>query len=158
MVIMMTFQLEDCIFFQLAKASQLGTRFWAGWVSEFGITPAQAMVVNFLGHEDRITARELAIRTSLDRATLTGVLDRLETACFLERIPHPEDRRARLIALTDEGRSLAGKIFARVVEANKDFLKPLAAEEQKTLKKLLTRLRQNAAETLPQEKEKREEK
>lgn len=159
MVILMAFQLEDCIFFQLAKASQLGTRFWASRVSEYNITPSQAMVVNFLGHEDRITARDLALRTALDRATLTGVIDRLETAGYLKRMPHPEDRRAQLIALTEQGKELAGKIFARVIEANREFLKTLDEGEQEMLKKLLARLRQNAAaETLPQNEENREEK
>lgn len=139
----MSFQVEDCIFFQLAKTSQIGTRYWAGCVSEYGITPAQAMVLNFLGHQDRITARELAQRTLLDGATLTGILDRLESAGYLKRMPHPDDRRAHLILLRRQGKDLAQKIYSRMIEANQQFLASLDDMERRTLKNLLGRLRKN---------------
>jgi hypothetical protein len=50
-------KVKDCIFFQLTKASQAGIGFWTGKVKHLGVTASQAMVLNFLGEEDRILAR-----------------------------------------------------------------------------------------------------
>ena len=136
---------DSCIFFQLSKASQAGARFWANAVSRYHLTAVQAMVVNFLGLEDRITSHELGKRTVLDSATLTGILDRLETAGVLERRKHPNDRRAILVCLTDEGRQLAGNLLALVAEANRDFLSGLTPGEQKTLRHLLRKVRESCA-------------
>jgi MarR family transcriptional regulator, organic hydroperoxide resistance regulator len=136
----MPFKVESCIFFQLAKASQAGNRFWAGFVAKFGITPAQAMVLNFLGQEDEVTSCSLGRRTSLDSATLTGILDRLETARLIERRRHPEDRRAIHICLTDTGRKISGELYNVVIDANKEFLATLTIQEQQTLKSLLGKI------------------
>jgi DNA-binding MarR family transcriptional regulator len=37
---------------------------------------------------------------------MTKLLDRLESKGLLQRRPHPDDRRAVMIELTDEGRAL----------------------------------------------------
>jgi MarR family transcriptional regulator, organic hydroperoxide resistance regulator len=136
----MPFKVEDCIFFQLAKASQMGTRFWAGFVAKLGITPAQAMVLNFLGQGDEVTSRALGRRTSLDSATLTGILDRLETAGLIERRRHPADRRAIHICLTATGHKISDELYNMVIEANTEFLATLTTQEQQTLKSLLGKI------------------
>jgi DNA-binding MarR family transcriptional regulator len=53
-------QKTDCIFFQFAKAYQLGNRFLTQKVSELNLTSVQAMILGFLDHEDQITSSELA--------------------------------------------------------------------------------------------------
>jgi MarR family transcriptional regulator, organic hydroperoxide resistance regulator len=143
----MEFKVDECIFFQLAKASQVGARFWSGRVSNMGITAVQAMVLNFLGQEDGITSTELGRKTALDSATLTGILDRLESAGFVERKRHPEDRRAIRICLTETGRKISGELFSTAIEANKEFLAGLSASEQKALRKLLGKIRATASES-----------
>ena len=71
---------DECIFFQLTKAGQLGARFWGHKVSDLGITPVQAMVLRFLYDQDQITSIDLGKKTELDSGTLTGIIDRLENA------------------------------------------------------------------------------
>ncbi len=132
---------EDCIFFQLAKASQQGIKYWNQKVSCLGVTAVQAMVLNFLGREDRISSRTLGRRTELDSATLTGILDRLEAGGLVERRPNPNDRRSIRIFLTDKGRQTALDIRKLVKKANTSFLRSLSADEVKNLKSLLERIR-----------------
>jgi len=139
----MGFKIEDCIFFQLAKASQAGTRFWTNHVSNLNITSAQAMVLNFLGQEDGVTSRDIGSRTMLDSATLTGILDRLESAGLIQRKQHPEDRRAICICLTDSGRKITKKLYRMAIHANKAFMTDLNQEEQQTLRGLLGKIRRN---------------
>lgn len=132
---------QDCIFFQLAKAHQAGTRFWTRKLSGFHVTAVQGMVLGFLSENDRITARELGERTLLDSATLTGILDRIEKAALIERRPHPEDRRALQVCLTPEGRELADTVLEIGIAANQEFLGRLTSEEQMILRLLLQKLR-----------------
>ena len=132
---------EDCIFFQLAKAGQAGSKFWANCVAKYNLTAVQGMVMNFLGHKDEITASALGKRTGLDSATLTGILDRLEAAGFMERKRHPDDRRAIRVCLTKKGRETAGELYDSSIEANRSFLSSLTPEEASTLKGLLTKVR-----------------
>jgi MarR family transcriptional regulator, organic hydroperoxide resistance regulator len=132
---------EDCIFFQLAKTSQRGLKYWTHTVSSLGVTAVQAMVLNFLCEEDCITSQKLGARSELDSATLTGVLDRLEAGGFIQRKSNPEDRRSILIILPDKGRDTALRIRSLVSEANSRFLGSLTPEEIGSLKFLLARLR-----------------
>lgn len=131
---------EDCIFFQLAKASQTGTRFWARQVSRFNVTAVQAMVINFLYDMDRVTAVKLGKQTRLDSATLTGIIDRLTAAGLVERLPHPHDRRAILVCLTTQGRLTASELHRLMEAANRVFLGGLSPEEQKALRRLLGKI------------------
>ena len=132
---------ENCIFFQLAKTSQISTRFWSNTISDLKVTSTQGLVMNFLFFDDHITAVELGKRTLLDSATLTGILDRLVSSGFVERKQHPEDRRAILVCLTAKGGETADKLQSRLEDANREFLKNLREEEQADLRKLLGKLR-----------------
>ncbi|MBP8666053.1 MAG: MarR family transcriptional regulator [Syntrophaceae bacterium] len=134
---------NDCIFFQFAKTYQLSSRFLAQKVSELNLTSVQAMVLGFLTEEDQITSRELGKRTELDSATLTGILDRLEAAEFLERKSNPDDRRSIHIHLTPKGKAMGREASRVIVEANADFLQVLTEEQKRDLHSIISTLRLN---------------
>ncbi len=132
---------EHCIFFQLAKAYQSGSRFWKEKLAVFGVTAVQGLVMAFLREEDQIPSVALGQRIQLDSATLTGVLDRLEGLGYLERQRNPRDRRAIVIHLTDEGRQLSQRIHSALKEGNREFLARLDSHEEATLRSLLLKIR-----------------
>ena len=135
---------EDCIFYGLAKASQAGNRVWKEALTGFGVTAVQGIVMNFLHEEDHITSKELGQKVMLDSATLTGILDRLEAAELIERKPHPVDRRAVAICLTEKGRQIVQKIYPEIENINRIFLKCLSREEEQELRSLLNRIRSHS--------------
>jgi DNA-binding MarR family transcriptional regulator len=64
-----------------------------------------------LGHVDRLApvrATDLADHVALDLSTISRHLRGLEDAGLLTRSPDPDDRRASLLSLTDEGRVFLG--------------------------------------------------
>jgi DNA-binding MarR family transcriptional regulator len=132
---------DECIFFQLAKASQAGVKFWTQKVSALGVTAVQAMVLRFLCESERVSSKELGEKTQLDSATLTGILDRLETALLIERRPNPKDRRGIRIHLTQKGKKTAEQISSLMEEANAEYLGDLSHQDQGALKDLLKRIR-----------------
>ena len=139
-------KLDYCIFFQLAKANQIGSRFLAQKVTELNITPVQALVLGFLSDEDRITSSELGKRTELDSATLTGIIDRLEAAELIERRGNPADRRSIQVHLTERGRLLGAKAVRLITEANVKFLEVLTEQERGELRRIIKKLRTAATQ------------
>jgi DNA-binding MarR family transcriptional regulator len=133
---------EECIFFQLAKANQAGSRFWLKKLSDLHLTAVQGMVIRFLYDNDRLTSSELGKKTDLDSATLTGILDRLEAGGFIERRQNPEDRRSIRIHLTEKGKTTGEKVAQLMDEANTEFLHGFNASEEVALRSLLNRIRQ----------------
>jgi MarR family transcriptional regulator, organic hydroperoxide resistance regulator len=138
---------DDCIFFQLAKASQTGTKFLNSKVSSLNITPVQAMILGFLGEEDQVMASELGKKVELDSATLTGILDRLETANLIERKGNPNDRRSVKIHLTKQGRDMGREAGKLIGEANQEFLATFSQEEKLILRSLIKKVRQSSSQS-----------
>ncbi len=131
---------EDCIFFQLGRASRAGTRFWGQEVAELGVTGVQALALLFLAEADDVTSVHLGRRLQIDSATLTGLLDRLVAAKLVQRRTDPADRRAIRILLTDAGNAVAKRIKALMADANQRFLSALTPEEAMILKALLKKV------------------
>ena len=133
---------DNCIYFQLAKASQTGIKFMSQKIAALNITPVQAMVIGFLAEEDQIMAGELGKKVELDSATLTGILDRLEAAQLIERKGNPDDRRSVKIHLTKLGKETGFEAKKLIEEANKEFLADLTEVEKRELRGLISKLRE----------------
>ncbi|WP_241387146.1 MarR family winged helix-turn-helix transcriptional regulator [Rhodococcus sp. CH91] len=75
----------------------------------FGLTFARYELLTLL-HFTRSGALPMAkasARLQVHPTSVTNAVDRLEKAGLVRRTPHPTDRRATLVELTDEGRDLA---------------------------------------------------
>lgn len=136
-------KVQDCIFFQLTKASLAGNGFWTKKVEHLGVTASQAMVLNFLGEEDRILSRVLRQKLQITSATMTGILDRLEKIGLIKRQPHPGDRRAILVCLTDKGACYAKDINLIMVAANKEFMGRFDPEDSRVFRQMLKRVQKD---------------
>lgn len=134
----------DCIFFQFAKTYQLSSRFLSQKVSELNLTSVQAMILGFLDMEDQITSSELGKRAELDSATLTGILDRLESAGFIERKDNPDDRRSIHIHLTQKGKAMSREATRVIAAANTEFLQVLTETQKRDLHGIIQKLRLHA--------------
>src|SRR5688572_19263494 len=59
----------------------------------------------------RLRPLELEHRTLLAQYNASRLFDRMEKAGLVERLPHPEDGRGQLVAITAEGRALQKRIW-----------------------------------------------
>ena len=92
------------------------------------------------GAPEGLTPTALFEAAMMSSGGMTARIDRLEKAGLVERRPHPTDRRATLVRLTDKGFELIETIMPEHEEAARDILAPLSLDEQKTLNALLARL------------------
>jgi len=93
----------------LAKVHQLANRVFAQKLREHNIeeiNPAQGRILFALWQGDKISAQELAKRTSLTKTTLSSMLGRLEATGHIVRVPSPDDGRESLIMLTERDRQM----------------------------------------------------
>ncbi|NTF06031.1 MarR family transcriptional regulator [Agrobacterium rubi] len=77
-----------------------------------GFSPGQFPVLLELWNKDGLTQRQLLDRVDVEQATLANTLARMERDGLIERKPHPRDRRAQIIELTDKGRELERQAIA----------------------------------------------
>ncbi|MHB1068168.1 MAG: MarR family winged helix-turn-helix transcriptional regulator [Candidatus Nanopelagicales bacterium] len=77
--------------------------------------------------------------------SVTSAVDRLESQGFVERLPHPTDRRAVLASITEAGRARA---LAATAALNGQVFEQLGISEQQTnnLRMVLRALRANAGD------------
>jgi DNA-binding MarR family transcriptional regulator len=81
-------------------------------VSEaLGVSWARVRALQRLAVQPR-TLSELAEQLAADRPYVTLIVDGLEERGLVQRTPHPEDRRAKLVALTAAGRAAAARAEA----------------------------------------------
>ena len=103
-------RIEDCISFVVGKAAQQVTRRARELLAPFGVTPGQYAVLKVLADAEALSGAEIGKRMQLDSASVTGVLDRMESQGLAERRPDPKDRRAQLVAATAKARQLLPRL------------------------------------------------
>lgn len=103
---------------------------------KYGLSAVQAKVLLLLQPDGAITMRTLAGQLQYDASNLTGVVDRLEEMGAVRRQPHPSDRRAKGVVLTDEGRRLRLEFWQRLTN-NTGPLGRLNSRELNSLRVLL---------------------
>ncbi len=87
-------------------------------LSQWNMTWPQAMSLLMLrATEEPTNATRLVEQLGLGRTAMTAVVDRLERRGWVERKPHPRDRRVALLELTDAGRQVADEATVVAREA-----------------------------------------
>ena len=82
----------------------------------------------------------MATTMSIDRTAMVYLLDELEEQSLVERVRHPQDRRAFLIHLTDGGRDMQRRAAAALAGAADTLLTPLDPAERESLNSLLAKV------------------
>jgi DNA-binding MarR family transcriptional regulator len=72
----------------------------------FDLTSVQFAALNAIARDPGIDQASLAAIIGFDRATIGGVIDRLERKGFVQRVVSAQDRRARQLSLTKEGEQM----------------------------------------------------
>ncbi|UUN27709.1 MarR family winged helix-turn-helix transcriptional regulator [Streptomyces sp. FIT100] len=116
----------------------------AAALGEIGLTARMHCVLVHALEEER-TQAQLAEIGDMDKTTMVVTVDALEEAGLAERRPSRRDRRARIIAVTEEGARAAERSRRIVDRVHAEALATLAEGDRETL---LRALRQLAGEAL----------
>lgn len=124
-------------------AARLGRRLIAmeqPILARHGVTMWAYVVLNGLAGGEVRTQAALASRIGADKTRLIPVLDSLQERALISREPDPDDRRVRLLALTDAGHSLHSELQGEIRAAEELLLGELSPEDRETFLRTLAAL------------------
>ncbi|MBA2949372.1 MarR family winged helix-turn-helix transcriptional regulator [Streptomyces himalayensis] len=111
-----------------------------GFLQESGLRLRHYALLRFLATAEGALQRELSARLGYDPSAIVGLVDDLERAGFVERRPSPDDRRSRIVVLTDDGRTFLRNTDEAGLRVTNDLVQPLDPAERETLHALLLRI------------------
>ena len=118
-----------------------------GALRPHGLTFAryEALVLLSFSRNGRLPMRVMGDRLQLHPTSVTNIVDRLQADGLVRRVPHPTDRRATLVEITDGGRAVLEDATKAVTDV--DFgLSGLTPQEETQLTVLLSRIRHAAGD------------
>jgi DNA-binding MarR family transcriptional regulator len=135
--------------FLVSKIHQLAGRIFTKKLKAYDlyeINSAQGRIIFVLWQNDGVSIQELAKKTSLEKSTLTRMLERLENTGYLKRVTDAADRRKTIVKLTPKNEELK----VAYEEVSKDMLdlyyKGFTEAEIDTFENYLNRIYENLAQ------------
>jgi DNA-binding MarR family transcriptional regulator len=124
----------------------LNRQLYARAIEPLGINDQQLFILAALANLGPQVEAHLSQPLNIDKATMVGLINELETKGLVQRQVHPTDRRAVLVALTEEGRQMLLRGFEISDQYTAKFFKGLSSDEQELLQKILRQLAANTQE------------
>ena len=118
---------------------------------ELGLTQTQWQALAHLKHNEGINQAALADLLEVQPITLGRLIDRLEANGWVERRPHPSDRRSLCLFLTPKAQPILEKMSRLAVETQEAALKGVPAVEREGVMDALTRIKGNLLSMTKQE-------
>ncbi len=116
----------------IRRLHQLSTQVFASHIQAAGmdLTPVQFAAMDAIRSHPGVDQARIAALIAYDRATIGGVIDRLEKKGLVTRSVSERDRRAREVRLTAEGARLFDRLLPVVAGLQPEILPGLNAKER----------------------------
>ena len=85
------------------------------------------MIIKHIGGYDGIQQNEISKRLLVTASNITKLLDKLEKDGLITRSTKKDDRRVKLIRITDSGSKILDKIWPKYLKTNKSIMSKIAA-------------------------------
>jgi len=129
--------LPSLLGYRLRRAQQAVFRDFASSIPE--LSPGRVGILLLLEANPGVTQGRLAQAVSLERSTMVGVVDLLESRGLIER-RRGADRRTNGLWLTDPGRELVARLKRRIQLHERRVAARLSVQERAQLLALLEKL------------------
>jgi MarR family transcriptional regulator for hemolysin len=108
---------------------------------------SQWLILTALKRGDHTMQRDIAAAIGIEGATLTHHLNRMEADGLVRRERVADNRRTQLVTVTPAGEALFSRLLRTVVAFDQQLCAGFSDRELASARKLLARLRANAAST-----------
>ena len=113
------------------------------------VTALQYTALTVLERRSDLSTAQLARNAFVTDQSAADMVRVLEERGLIRRVPDPEDRRRRVLRLTDEGRELLDRVRGDVDEVETQMLSALTTAEAEALHRYLTTCRAALASAPP---------
>ncbi len=107
----------------------------------------EVLMLLYFTREGSLPLGKIGHRLQVHPTSVTSLIDRLERDGYVERVPHPSDRRTTLARLTVAGRNIAGQA-TRVLNEDKFGMASLSPDAHEELVLLLDRIRETGGDAV----------
>jgi DNA-binding MarR family transcriptional regulator len=129
--------------FLIADLARLLRRNMDRRLQSLGLTQAQWRAIVHLSRSEGMTQAALAESLEIQPITLTRLIDRMESAGWVERRTHPLDRRALQLYLTPQSQPILAEMHARATDTLSEALRGIAPRAQREALATLERMKHN---------------
>jgi len=130
----------------LAQVSQVFRSVSDAFTDQVDIPRGQAGVLCVVAKQDGLTQSEIADQLSVQGATVTHMLQRLEEAGLVRRRRDPEDNRLVRVYLTEQGRQKECSINEQFGNMQELIFKGISEEERANLRRWLHQIIMNISD------------
>jgi DNA-binding MarR family transcriptional regulator len=104
------------------------------------------IVLAHLAVQDNLNQLDLVRLTRLKAPTVSVLLRRMEQEGYVRRVPDEHDRRAVRVSLSEKGKDFDRRHLSRISTNDQTAMRGIDSEDQETLVRLLSRIRDNLLE------------
>lgn len=115
-------------------------------LAEHGLSMWGYIVLLALDRSPIRTQAALAEAIGADKTRIIPTLDELQGHGYIERMPDPDDRRARLLAITEAGRSIKDAVQADIQHGEEQWLGQVASHDCDVFLRVLDQLSRRDAD------------
>ena len=134
---------ERSLGFLVADVARLLRRSMDRRLQALGLTQAQWRAIIHLSRNEGMTQATLAERLEIQPITLTRLIDRMESAGWVERRMHPADRRAVQLYLTAQSQPILEQVHALGTATMQEATRGISPRAERQLVATLEQLKQN---------------
>jgi DNA-binding MarR family transcriptional regulator len=133
-------ELDQRIPFLLSQLGSFVSDAFKRRLAPLDVLPRTNAVLVALAGADGQSQRQLSARLGLHRNVMVNLIDTLEEQGLVARMPHPDDRRAFAVTLTDKARDLLPALEEQSRAMEDDVTAALTPDERTTLLDMLQRV------------------
>lgn len=134
--------------YKLNKSSMLYKRLMSKHLERLKITYSQLMVLRVANQEPGITAKEILMQMDTDKATLSGVLARLERDNYIYRVKNEKDKRIQNIFVSEGSEKLCTEVSIIEKACMSNLIRGISNEEAEKFLAILDRFIENQVEKI----------
>lgn len=137
------FELDNCIAFITNTVSKKIAEAFEKKLTDYKITRTQWIALYFINKNKMITQRELSDKLSLKEPTVARLLDKMEYWGWLVRISSEQDKRKKLLRLTQQGKKIEAEISIVAEQFRDDLVKGISNKDLAIYDSVLNRMLEN---------------
>jgi DNA-binding MarR family transcriptional regulator len=132
--------LQDNLNWLFMAASLRAKRSFLKLAEELDLTAPQVFALCFLEPDKPMPMKAMANLLNCEPSNVTAIIDRLFALDYIARREDPDDRRIKMISLTDRGRKFRELVVERVVSYPSERLERLTSQEKDQFKAMLLKI------------------
>ncbi len=135
---------HECILNVLYTATMLYRASYL-YFRQYGITDVQfnVLIQLYYANQEGLSQIDLGRRLVVNKANMTGIIDRLEKAGYVKRGNHPKDRRINIIKITKKGRDIANRLEPGYFTGIMKIMSGISKNTMNTISRGMEKIREN---------------